>query len=207
MLKAVLAAAAVAAIAVVPAHAKPVVKTTYRYYGVSGSTARDIYHSMVSRGPNVNGMDAYASTNATSAQSGRLVQAKACSVSGYRFTFDFTINLPKLRNEGALTGATRDKWQSFSAFLRRHEEQHTRIWMACAADLERQVTALRRSSCGAVDKEANRLWGAMRKSCEKRHRAFDAAEQRRVLQQPFVRMVFQRSGNGTSALAVPKRKK
>lgn len=207
MLKAVLAATLAAGLVSVSAThtalAKPQVRTTFKFYPVKGRTAAEIYTSMVSSGPNVDGMDAYASTNATSEQSGRLVKTGSCRVSDYSFRFDFTINLPKLRNEKALSSPTRAKWNSFQAFLRAHELQHTKIWLSCAADLERKVKALRASSCSTVDKEAGRLWKQMRNACEKRHQAFDAAEQRRVLKQPFVQAAFQHGGSNTSALTVP----
>jgi predicted secreted Zn-dependent protease len=150
----------------------------------------------------VNGVNAYASTTATSSQNGRLVlKGKSCRVDSYEFNINFVINLPKLKNENALKGQTAAKWGQFKSFLKIHEERHRSIWLGCARDLEAKVRELRTSDCKALDKQATKLWKSMRTACDKQHAAWDAAEQRRLLKHPFVRLVLQQRYRSTKALA------
>jgi predicted secreted Zn-dependent protease len=173
------------------AWASPIEKTKYKFYPITGNTPGEIYSAMIRRGPDVNGVNAYASTSATSAQSGRMVlQGKSCHVDGYKFSINFIINLPKLKNEAALTGATAAKWSQFKSFLKTHEETHRSIWMGCARTLEAQVKAIRTNDCHVLDSQAAQLWKKMRASCDSKHAAFDAAEQKRLLKHPFVRLVL-----------------
>ena len=181
--------------------AKPEQSTKYKYYPISGDSPVEIYSAMIKRGPDVNGVNAYASTSATSSQSGQLIaQGKSCRVNDYEFRIDFTINLPKLKNEGALKGQLASKWGQFKGFLKSHEEQHRTIWLGCARDLEAKVMALRTSDCKTLDKKAAQMWKTMRKSCDKKHAAFDAAEQKRLMKHPFVRMVMGQRMQSTKAL-------
>jgi predicted secreted Zn-dependent protease len=186
-----------------PATARPIEKTKYKYYTISGNSASAIYTAMIKRGPDVNGVNAYASTTANSSQDGKLVaQGKSCRVDGYNFSIDFTINLPKLKNEGALTGQTAAKWGQFKSFLKTHEEQHRSIWLGCARSLESQVKSLRAPDCKAFDRQAAKLWKTMRNSCDKQHAAFDAAEQRRLLKHPFVKLVLDKRLSSTKGFKI-----
>lgn len=175
------------------AHGKPTQTTKYTYYRVGGDTAQEIYAAMLRKGPRVNGAKAYAATSATTSQDGKLLQQASCRIDDYQLKLDFVIKLPKIKNEKVLPVADRNRWQQFSAFLKKHEETHRSIWMGCAADLERQVSLIKTTTCAEADKKAQKLWDKMRNSCAKKHVAFDAAEQKKLMQHPFVRLVFKRS--------------
>jgi predicted secreted Zn-dependent protease len=195
--------AAVIGFSGVAAEAKPTEKTRYKFYNITGDTPVEIYTAMIKRGPDVNGVNAYASTSATSSQNGRLVlQGKSCRVDGYNFNIEFTINLPKLKNEAALNGQTAAKWGQFKSFLKVHEETHKSIWMNCARDLEVKVRGLRTNDCKVLDKKATSLWKQMRSACDRKHAAFDTAEQKRLLKHPFVKLVLQPRVRSTKAFAV-----
>ena len=71
-------------------------------------------------------------------------------------------------------------------------------------DLERQVKSIRAKTCGAADKEAEKIWDKIRASCNRRHEAFDAAEQKRLVKHPFVKLVIANGGLSTQAAAIPK---
>jgi predicted secreted Zn-dependent protease len=194
---------AIAAALIVPAVARPVEKTNYKYYTIKGDTPGEIYTSMISRGPDVNGVNAYASTSAISSQNGKLIQqGKSCRIGDYNFKINFTINLPKLKNEQALVGQTSAKWGQFKSFLKSHEETHKSIWLACAKTLETQVRGLRAKNCKSLDKQAAVLWKKMRTNCDKKHAAFDASEQRRLIKHPFVRLVLNGRAVSTKGLKV-----
>lgn len=189
------------------ADAKPIYTTKYTYYSISGGTAAEIYNAMIRRGPHVNGARAYASTSATSSQEGKLAQGQNCTVQDYRLKIDFVIRLPRIRDDEALTGATRARWQQFSQFLKKHEETHRSIWLDCARDLERQVKSIAVEDCGTADARAAKLWEQMRKSCAKRHDAFDTAEQKRLVRHPFVKLVLSQKSRMSNAAAVLAKKK
>ena len=196
--------AAVAALAVAwsaPVAAKPAYTTKYTYYAINGDTAEEIYGAMLRKGPRVNGAKAYAATSATTTQDGRMEQRKSCRIEDYRLSISFVINLPKIRNEKVLPSGDRKRWQQFSAFLKQHEETHRSIWLGCAADLERQVKAIKAKTCGEADKRAEALWNKMRTACTKKHNAFDAAEQKKLMKHPFVRTVYTRKSLATRAAA------
>lgn len=191
------------AVAPLSVSAKPIYTTKYTYYNIGGDTAADIYNAMIRRGPHVNGARAYASTSATSSQEGKLAQGQICSVQDYRLKIDFVIRLPRIKNDNLLTGATGARWQQFSQFLKKHEEMHRSIWLGCARDLEAQVRAISVADCAAADIKAAKLWEQMRKSCARKHDAFDAAEQKRLARHPFVKLVLKQSDKTSNAAHVP----
>ena len=186
----VLAVFVASALFVDAAVAKPRTTSQYKYYTITGDTPAEIYAAMIKRGPDVNGVNAYASTLATSSQSGRLLQGKTCKVQDYSFNINFVINLPKLRNEAALTGQTSAKWTQFKSLLKTHEETHRTIWMGCAQALEQKMATLRTKDCKSMDKLAAKMWQGARGACDAKHRAWDKAEQKRLLAHPFVQLVL-----------------
>ena len=172
---------------------QPLQNTKYTYYTVAGDTAVDVYNAMLKKGPRVNGAKAYAATSATTTQDGKLLQGKSCQIEDYRLRLDFVIKLPKIKNEKVLPASERKRWQQFSSFLKAHEETHRQIWLDCAADLERRVKSIKAKSCSDADRKATLLWDKIRTACNKKHVAFDAAEQKRLLAHPFVQMVYKRA--------------
>lgn len=191
----------------VPAAAKPVSTTKYTYYTIAGDTAAEIYNAMIRRGPHVNGEKAYAATSATSSQQGTLAQGKSCRIDNYQFKIDFVIKLPKIKNEAVLPPAVRSRWHQFQGFLKSHEETHRSIWLDCARDLEAKIRAISTKDCGTADARATKLWNEMRRSCNRRHEAFDAAEQQRLVRQPFVKLVFSRQALQSAGAKVTGKKK
>lgn len=185
---------------------KPVQATKYTYYTIYGDTPAEIYSTLVKRGPRVGGVKAYAATTAVSSQSGQLLQGNSCSLENYKFKIDFTIKLPKLKNEAALKGATKTDWNKFSSFLKIHEETHRSIWLACAAELEAKVHAISAKSCTDLNAKTTMLWEQMRTSCAKKQDAFDVAEQARLLRHPFVKLVLSKSARPKTTLAILKKK-
>jgi predicted secreted Zn-dependent protease len=186
------------------AMAKPKSTTQYKYYPVSGGSAVELYIAMMKRGPHVNGDQAYASTTATQTLDGRFIRTNSCRLHDINLSFQFTIRLPKLASAKGLSKTTRERWQQFSQFLRKHEETHRSIWIACAADFEKRALAVKASTCEAADAEIARLADEARIACNKKHDAFDAAEQKRVAKHPFVKQVLAPQKKQTAALAAQK---
>ena len=189
-----------------PAIAKPAISTKYVYYNVSGASAVDIYSSMLSRGPHVNGAKAYAATLAETSQSGKLEQRGLCRVRDYQFKMQFTIRLPRIADRSGLTPKVASRWEQFSRFLKKHEETHRSIWIGCAQDIERQINALKAKSCDEIDRRAQQIVDRVQQACNRKHMAFDNAEQKRLSKHPFVKMVIARVQQ-TAIATVSKRKK
>jgi predicted secreted Zn-dependent protease len=188
------------------ASAKPPT-TKYVYYSIAGNSASEIYTAMVSRGPRVGGVKAYATTTAVSSQSGRLLQGQTCKVEDYAVSIDFTIKLPKLKNEKALAGSAKGQWRSFSSFLKAHEEQHRAIWMGCRSEMHAKVAALRVKSCSDLNARTAQLWQQVSKACNKKHEALDSRDQAKLLRHPFVKTVMAGPAPARHAMAVPAKKK
>jgi predicted secreted Zn-dependent protease len=181
------------------AEAKP--RTIYKTYTIAGNTAGEVLVSMIRRGPTVGGVKAYATTLADFSQRGEMVSnAKSCRVRSYQFIGKFTITTPRLQNERALQGSSRAAWETFSRFLKRHEETHRALWLQCGAAHEAQALKLTGPNCRVVEAKARKLWEKTRNACRRKHEAFDAAEQRALLRQPLVRQAI-----ATNAVA-PKRR-
>jgi predicted secreted Zn-dependent protease len=187
------------------AFGKPHQTTKYTYYAISGNTPVSIYATMISRGPRVGGVKAYAKTSAVSLPSVQVIQGKTCRLKDYRLNFTFDINLPKLNNERALTGSTKTQWQNFSRFLKIHEETHRKIWLEYGAALEAQVWAIKANSCTELAAKIVSLRTKMAQACSKRQDAFDVAEQKRLLRHPFVKLILQHGTKTSNALAIAKK--
>lgn len=173
-----------------PAPAKPVAKTTYVYYPVSGGDAASLHDAMVRRGPHVDGENAYAATEAVAGQDGILdYRGGMCRIRNYTLALDFTIRLPRLKTAARLAPDVRRRWTTFETFVRQHEETHRQIWLGCAAELERKVKAIRTRDCDQARALAqaamDRTWAA----CVKKHDAFDAAQRHPLMRQPFIQSV------------------
>jgi predicted secreted Zn-dependent protease len=201
--KALVLAVLMTAIMAGAAGAGTVATTLYDYYLISGGSAVELYDAMLRRGPHVDGDKAYAATSATSSQHGKLVGGRSCRITDYSVKIDFVIRLPRLRDPGSISREERKRFQRFAQFLRHHEETHRSIWLDCAAQLERKVAKIDASTCERAEAKSQRLWDDMRRSCSLRHQAFDATEQRRLLQHPFVRYVLGRKAHDVNAAAVP----
>jgi len=214
-MRSIIGAAVVALIAVslgsTTSEAAPAFTTRYAYYKISGENAADVYISMLKRGPHVRGEKAYAATLMESSQSGKLQQTNSCRMINYKISAEFTIRLPKLADETALSPSVRSRWQQFSGFLRKHEETHRAIWMGCAKEMEARIGALRAGDCDALERKAQAIRDQVQKACTRKHTAFDAAEQKRLARHPFVKMVlapiYKPLKPKTAAFASKKRKK
>src|SRR5262245_42772201 len=161
-----LAAAIVAGLAAASVSAQTVTSTKFQYYSISGNSAVEIYQSMLSRGPRVDGAKAYAATSAQTSQAGLLVQGQSCRIRDYRFKINFVIKLPRMTSEGQLSPLVRTRWHQFWSFLKKHEETHRAIWIGCAREFESRVASLKSGNCNTIDSEAARLWEKVRRSCD-----------------------------------------
>jgi predicted secreted Zn-dependent protease len=164
------------------ARAAPSFATKYSYYTVSGRSTTSIFASLLRRSLQVNGRRHHAITSIDISRPKIVRSAKGCSVSGP--SIRFLIRLPRLDNEASLSASDRRLWQQFSTFVRQHEERHRAIWMGCARTIE---ASLRGKSCGQIERTMRRVIDQAKAACRKQDAAFDAVEQSRLENHPFIR--------------------
>jgi predicted secreted Zn-dependent protease len=186
-----LALSALLAIVTAPVEAKPSHKTRYVHYTVAGKSAAEILTSLHRRGPSVYGVGAYATTHADYSHQARAQQStKSCRMSDFDYQIKFTIKLPQLSKSSRVKGKTLTAWSRFETFVKRHEETHRQIWLACAANHARQVAQLSASSCGKLQAQAAKLWVKNKAACDKKHASFDAAERGPLSRQPLIKQAL-----------------
>jgi len=157
-----------------------------RSYMVSGKSAMEVAAFMRRRpfrgdyGPAIaNIRPRYAFTFKTDQRTSH------CRVTRFSFKIDFTMTLPKARQETKFDGRTLSAWRSLRGFTRRHELVHRKIYLGCAKRAERAVLALRPRYCRGMGRKIRRLLNAEKKACKARHLAFDRREIRRLKHHRF----------------------
>lgn len=184
-------AALLLAVLCVNARAETVHATHFSSYNVSGRSPADIYRSILKRGPDVNGGRAIAATTAQAVQNHVLEQGpSSCRVTRFKLTFRFDVLLPRLVNASTVTPQDQFLWRQFSEFLKAHELQHTRLWLRCGKELERQVMALRASTCEDLQQKANTTWQSLKPACDKQQVNFDRQQRGVLTSQPFMQQVL-----------------
>ena len=175
-----------------PASAKVVTTAEISYFTVGGSTPTEIYHNILEQGPRVNGARALASIATRSTQDGGLNQeGAACRVTDYVITLEFLIQRPRIANEAVLPASEQAMWQDMNRFIAAHENQHRKVWQECAAGLDAKMQTLQAPNCEELGQKAQSLWDDMLSACDRTQRAFDDAQSRALLQQPFMQRALQ----------------
>ena len=175
------------------AQAGVVSRTGVMHFTLSGTSERALLDQFVRRGPKVGGRHAFARTRVRSRMRATLAGvAGRCVVRRLTLTMRFQILLPRADKERRFPPAMKRRWRAFLAHLRRHEERHKRIWLACGREAERRLKGLHASSCRALNRRMKRIYHAVMARCDARHAAFDARESRLVLRQPFIRAALGR---------------
>lgn len=108
-----------------------------------------------------------------------------CRAVRFKLKIDFTMTLPKARQETMFDPGTRSAWRSLRGFTRRHELVHRKIYLGCAKRLERAVLSLRPRTCGGIGWKIRKLLHEEKKACKARHLAFDRRELRRLTYHRF----------------------
>jgi predicted secreted Zn-dependent protease len=197
---------ALISMAVLPAaQAKPI--TNYTHYLIAGESAEGLYRSMLRRGPHVGGGKAYASTRMVPRVSAKTVQAgSSCRIESFEVDMTFTIRLPQLKKSTNIDPRLRASFARFYEFAKRHEETHRSIWLKCGAEAEALVNKVRANTCSEAEARGLAIVEEVARRCDARHVAFDAAEQRRLVNHPFIKQVLSRKKRSIAALASGKRR-
>jgi predicted secreted Zn-dependent protease len=196
---------ALISIAVLPAaEAKPI--TNYTHYLIAGESAEGLYRSMLRSGPHVGGGKAYASTRMVPHVSAKTVQAgNSCRIQSFHVDMTFTIRLPQLKKTSNVDPTLRASFSRFYEFAKRHEETHRSIWLKCGAEAEGLVNKVRAKTCSEAEARGLAIVEEVARRCDARHVAFDEAEQRRLVNHPFIKQVIGRKKRSLASLSSGKR--
>ena len=164
-------------------------KTTYKYFTVTGNTAREIYQSLLRHGPALGDPDALASTKVNLTQHPTLAEGQTCKMQNFTARMTYQINLPRLSSSSAPSPAIRQNWMSFAGALKTHEERHRLIWTACAERLSWQALHLKPGNCKSFKEAYFKISKSFTTTCTTANSAFDTIERIRFLGSPFIRSV------------------
>ena len=175
--------------AIPASRAAPVtVRTSYAYFPLRAGSEAGLLAEMRGMGPLVGGRHAFARTRMRARITSRMAgQAGLCRMRQVSFHLHFAISLPRPLNLRRMSSPARAHWRAFARHLRRHEQHHCSIWLACARKARRAMLKLAAADCATLRRRAEQVYRAVMNSCEKRHDAFDAREKMAVLRDPFVR--------------------
>jgi predicted secreted Zn-dependent protease len=174
-----------------PAQALIKQKTSYNYFRISGNSAVEIYQSLMAHAKGPSGHDAFATTKADIRQRGNYIQGKICRTNATMSLAIFKIQLPQLTpsraNATVLSG-----WREFSALLKRHEEHHRALWLACTENFNSMAARLEAKSCSKLKSKYLSLWNSMLKNCKAQNQSFDQSERAGLASHPFIQLVAHR---------------
>lgn len=173
------------------ATARPITKTSYTYYSITGKTAATLYRQMVARGPHVSGSRAFAATRAVQKYQREFKRVKnGCRVKRFKLSIDFRISLPRLANRRGVSKTTLQRWRQFSGFVKRHELKHRAIWLSCGRAIEQRIASVRATSCALAEEKVAAIIRQEQRSCDRKHDRFESADQRRLARHPLVVAAF-----------------
>jgi predicted secreted Zn-dependent protease len=181
--------------------AQPSTVTNIKYYTVNANTAQSLDQQMIQRGPVHGPGRAYANIVARPDYSGRLVQGQTCRLEDFEITAEFTMTLPKLGDGVQLSRDLAARWESFQAFVRRHEEGHRTIWIETMQKAERRISALRAPTCPQLQAQIDGVFQEEWRAGERRQDAYDRADQQKLMRHPLLQAANSARRKVGSALA------
>ena len=169
-------------LAAVPAHGELRHTTEYGENPIRGATPKELWRSMAAR-PIID-EDGPALANITHDHKLAVMTAPSsgsCRVKNLDFTWRFVITLPKAVDEARMNAATRAMWREFTSYLKRHEEHHRTIFLACGKDfLAKAAKITGRGGCFGLERKVRSFVDKQYKACMARQREFDRQERQSV---------------------------
>jgi|RhiMetdeSRZDD1v2_1073273.scaffolds.fasta_scaffold29010_5 predicted secreted Zn-dependent protease len=188
------------------AQAKPI--TNYTHYLIAGESAESLYRSMLRRGPHVGGGKAYASTKMVPEVSAKTVETGGgCRIQDFKVNMTFTIRLPQLKKSATVDATLRKSFSRFYEFAKKHEETHRTIWLKCAAEAEARVNTIKAKTCPDAEARGLAIVEEVARQCDARHVAFDEAEQKRLVNHPFIKQILARQKKAVAEAGLSKKRK
>lgn len=171
------------------AAAAPKVSSKTVYYTVQGSDPTAMLSYMLRNGPRGSHGRALGTTNARITQTVNLLpKAGRCQIGKYRLDVNITVNLPRIAKGRKLNPQIRNSWNSFAAYVRRHENQHKSMFVACARRIDQRVRGISaKQSCRAIRAKIRAIFSQENKRCDRLNQAYDRRETKRIEKLPFIR--------------------
>ena len=163
---------------------QPTSHTTYLYFPVHGNSLPALHSDMARNGPTANGVRGYGITRALI---GRRMLGSCQMKDSAHMDLEFQITLPRAATTTALSVVDRGLWNRFTEFVKKHEDTHRSIWLACAAEYDRLLQAGQTKVCAANRVAALKLYRAMLETCGPKQVLFDQALQGVLRKNPFIR--------------------
>jgi predicted secreted Zn-dependent protease len=148
-----------------------------RTFEVSGTTAAQLVRYMNGHAIQGDHGNAYASIHPTYRLELSTVQKGSVCRPDVDVDIRFTLTLPEADTDG-MSRATRAAWNGFVSFARAHEEHHRRSYLACARAFVALAAKLSNKQCGSLTADIRKRFAQMKRDCESRQRAYDAAQAR-----------------------------
>lgn len=173
-----------------PAWAGLVHTTQYREHRVRGTTPPEVWRYMNAH-PIIDPDDGPAYANLTHDHDLKFKVATsggACRVTSLTFRWRFVLTLPKAADYARMSPATKRSWNGFVANLKRHEEKHRSIFLACGAKFVPAAEKLTGpAGCFGMQRKVRRYVDQRYAACMQEQRAFERRDRSRVLASPFIR--------------------
>jgi predicted secreted Zn-dependent protease len=173
--------AAMAGLAVAqPAVADTIVHKTITYFSIGGTTAADLDHEMMTRGPisSVTGRRHPGATRIKFSGNATFIGKNGrCRIGGAKVTLSTRIMLPRWSNRRKATPQLGLIWDTLASDIRRHEERHAEIARNHARDFEKQILALpSASSCAILKAKVGEITRQAMEDHDKDQKRFDKIE-------------------------------
>jgi len=136
------------------------------YFEVTGDTAEELHAALLERGPTLQGVPLFASTEW--AVRWRLEQAPSrgeCRLRRVEVELAVTTVLPRWSAEASAPAALRSQWTAFVTALRTHEQGHRDLGVRAASEALAALRSWRSGPCGSLaeaDAAAERAVGRYR---------------------------------------------
>ena len=184
-----LAAALGVVLVVAPVQAQVTTTVTTNTYPVPGTTAKSIVRFM--QGHPIRGDHGSAFANirpryTLSVKSA--VKSATCRATEVGVKIHFTLTVPEATQTKQMSSRVRSAWNSFSRFIRDHEDYHRRSYVGCANSFVRQARRETAKSCFAVESAIRRVFDKSKRDCEAKQLAWDKTQKGRLKGQTLVRM-------------------
>lgn len=130
----------------------------FEYYEIEGSTRREIYNSLMQRGPN-NGQHWGITRSQTRDRWRTFTQGSSCRVVEPETTLTITVLLPRHSREDELSEDVRQFWYGIRERIRIHEAGHARIAWDHRNDFRR---AAAKANCRTIKKVGEEVGNRIR---------------------------------------------
>jgi len=163
-------------------------RTTERPYWVSGATANQLVDFM--RRYPLRGAKGAELANIRPSYNLKVATkpGRACAVTSVNLHIEFTMTLPRGRQESKMNRKSRRLWNSFTKFARTHELKHRQIYLECARNFAASAKYTpQTASCGELNARVRQRLNTAMNACEVQHRALDRNEGPRLKRLPLLR--------------------